>query len=287
LDINEIAASTSRPGKVCGTHFFSPANVMKLMENVRGELSSLETIATVMKLSKTLQKTGVLVGVGDGFVGNRMLHVAARVAEFMVEQGALPWQVDTVIYEFGFPMGPFAMNDLAGVDVRYSIRQEQKKLYGNRRQSIILDRLYETGRYGQKTGGGWYTYENNSRTGTPEPKVEALIIETSKEIGFERRKFSDEEILERYLYSIINAGAHVLEEGLALRSSDIDVIWHYGYGFPRYHGGPMFYADLIGLNKIYEKVSQYYDEYGDWLRPSKLLKSLADTGKSFGSFSNL
>ncbi len=287
LDINEIAASTSRPEKVCGTHFFSPANVMKLMENVRGELSSLETIATVMKLSKTLQKTGVLVGVGDGFVGNRMLHVAARVAEFMVEQGALPWQVDTVIYEFGFPMGPFAMNDLAGVDVRYSIRQEQKKLYGDRRQSIILDRLYETGRYGQKTGGGWYTYENNSRTGAPEPKVEALIMETSKEIGFERRKFSNDEILERYLYSIINAGAHVLEEGLALRSSDIDVIWHYGYGFPRYHGGPMFYADLIGLDIIYEKVSQYYDEYGDWLRPSKLLKSLADTGKSFGSFSNL
>ena len=287
LDINEIAASTSRPEKGCGTHFFSPANVMKLMENVRGELSSLETIATVMKLSKTLQKTGVLVGVGDGFVGNRMLHVAARVAEFMVEQGTLPWQVDTVIYEFGFPMGPFAMNDLAGVDVRYSIRQEQKKLYGDRRQSIILDRLYETGRYGQKTGGGWYTYENNSRTGTPEPKVEALIIETSKEIGFERRKFSDEEILERYLYSIINAGALVLEQRLALRSSDIDVIWHYGYGFPRYNGGPMFYADLIGLNNIYEKVSQYYDEYGDWLRPSKLLKSLADTGKSFGSFSNL
>ena len=157
LDINEIAASTSRPEKVCGTHFFSPANVMKLMENVRGELSSLETIATVMKLSKTLRKTGVLVGVGDGFVGNRMLHVAARVAEFMVEQGALPWQVDTVIYEFGFPMGPFAMNDLAGVDVRYSIRQEQKKLYGDRRQSIILDRLYETGRYGQKTGG-WLVY---------------------------------------------------------------------------------------------------------------------------------
>ena len=283
LDINEIAASTSRPEKVCGTHFFSPANVMKLMENVRGELSSLETIATVMKLSKTLQKTGVLVGVGDGFVGNRMLHVAARVAEFMVEQGALPWQVDKVIYEFGFPMGPFAMNDLAGVDVRYSIRQEQKKLYGDRRQSIILDRLYETGRYGQKTGGGWYTYENNSRIGAPEPKVEALIIETSKEIGFERRKFSDEEILERYLYSIINAGAHVLEEGLALRSGDIDVIWHYGYGFPRYNGGPMFYADLIGLNNIYEKVSQYYDEYGDWLRPSKLLKSLADTGKSFSN----
>ena len=224
LDINEMAAATSRPEKVCGTHFFSPANVMKLVENVRTDASSPETIATIMSLSKTLGKTGVHVGMGQGFVGNRMMHVAARIAEFMIEEGALPWQIDKVIYDFGFPMGPFAMNDLAGVDLRYLIRQEQKKIYGERRQSVVLDRLYETGRYGQKTGGGWYTYENGSRTGTPEPTVEELIVKTSKELGFERREFTDEEILDRYLYSMINQGAHVLEEKLALRSSDIDVI---------------------------------------------------------------
>ena len=285
LDINEIGAVTGRPDRICGTHFFSPANVMKLMENVRTDASSKETIATIMNLAKTLGKTGVLVGVGDGFVGNRMLHVAARVAEFMVEEGALPWQVDKVIYDFGFPMGPFAMNDLAGVDVRYLIRQEQKKVTGDRRQSVILDRLYETGRLGQKTGGGWYTYEDGSRSGTPEPEIEALILKTSAELGFERRTFSDQEILERYLYSMINQGAHVLEEGLAIRSSDIDVVWHYGYGFPRYCGGPMFYADHIGLDKIYDKVSALYDEYGDWLKPSGLMKSLADEGKGFGDYS--
>ena len=287
LDITEIGKSTNRPDKVCGTHFFSPANVMKLMENVRTDNSSINTIATIMKLSKTLGKVGVLVGVGDGFVGNRMLHVAARVAEFMVEEGALPWQVDKVIYEFGFPMGPFAMNDLAGVDVRYSIRQEQKKLYGNRRQSVILERLYEMGRYGQKNGGGWYSYKDGSRHGTPEPEVEELIIRTSKEIGYKRRDFSDEEILERYLYAMINAGGHVLDEGLAMRSGDIDVIWHYGYGFPRYQGGPMFYADHIGLNHIYDKVTKYYEDYGDWLRPSELMRSLAKSGKGFRDHKNL
>ena len=284
LDINEIASVTGRPEKVCGAHFFSPANVMKLMENVRTDASSAETLATLMGLSKVLGKTGVLVGVGDGFVGNRMLHVAARIAEFMVEEGALPWQVDKVIYDFGFPMGPFAMNDLAGIDVRHSIRKEQLKLYGDRRQSVILDRVYETGRYGQKTNGGWYTYEEGSRKGTPDPFIEELIMKTSEELGFKRRIFSGEEILERYLYALINTGARVLEEGLALRSSDIDVIWHYGYGFPRYEGGPMFYADRVGLDKIYDKVSQFHDDYGDWIEPSDLLKSLASEGKGFGDY---
>ncbi len=284
LDINKIGAATGRPDKVCGAHFFSPANVMKLMENVRTDAASEETVATLMNLSKILGKTGVLVGVGDGFVGNRMLHVAARIAEFMVEEGALPWQVDQVVYDFGFPMGPFAMNDLAGIDVRYSIRQEQLKLYGDRRQSVILDRVYETGRYGQKTNGGWYTYAEGNRKGTPEPTIEELIVKTSEELGFERLDFSDEEILERYVYALINTGAKVLEEGLALRASDIDVIWHYGYGFPRYQGGPMFYADLVGLDKIYDKVSQFHDDYGDWMKPSELLKSLADGGKGFGDY---
>ncbi len=284
LDINEIATATNRPDKVCGTHFFSPANIMKLMENVRTKDSSKETVATIMGLAKTLRKTGVLVGVGDGFVGNRMLHISARIAEFMVEEGALPWQVDKVIYDFGFPMGPFAMNDLAGVDVRFLIREEQKKLYGDRRQSVIIDRLYETGRYGQKTNAGWYKYEDGSRKGEPDPFTEDLIVKTSAELGFERRDFSDEEILETYLYSMINTGAKVLEEGLAIRSGDIDVVWHYGYGFPRYWGGPMFYADLIGLPKIYEKVCELSERYGEWAAPSALLKSLAEEGKGFKDY---
>ena len=284
LNINEIASVTKRPDKVCGTHFFSPANIMKLLENVRTEKSSKATIATIMGLAKIIRKTGVLVGVGDGFVGNRMLHISARIAEFMVEEGALPWQVDKVIYDFGFPMGPFAMNDLAGVDVRFLIRQEQKKLYGSRRQSVIIDRVYETGRYGQKTSAGWYKYADGIRKGEPDQIIEDLIIRTSAELGYERRKFSNKEILETYLYSMINTGAKVLEEGLAIRSSDIDVIWHYGYGFPRYWGGPMFYADLIGLPEVYKKVCDLNKKYGDWVEPSNLLKRLAEEGKGFKDF---
>ena len=257
---------------------------MKLLENVRTEKASKETITTIMKLAGTLRKIGVLVGVGDGFVGNRMLHVAARVAEFMVEEGAMPWQVDKVVTDYGFPMGPFQLNDLAGIDVRHAIRQEQMKLYGDRRQSVVLESIYQTGRYGQKTNGGWYTYEGGSRKGTPEPEIEAMILKTSEEMGVERREFSDVEILERYLYAIINTGAMVLEEGLAIRPSDIDVIWNFGYGFPRYWGGPMFAADLIGLPKILDKVSELHGEYGDWLKPSPLLKSLAEEDKGFGDF---
>ena len=284
LDINVMAAATRRPGKVIGTHFFSPANVMKLMENVRTDSTSAETIATVMALSKTLGKVGVLVGVGDGFVGNRMLHVASRIADFMVEDGALPWQVDKVIYEFGFPMGPFAMNDLAGIDVRYAIRQGQLHLYKGRRQSVILDRIYAAGRYGQKTDAGWYKYESGSRAPIPDPEVEKLILEVSAELGFERREFSDTEILDRYLAALINQGAHVLDEGLAIRASDIDVVWHYGYGFPRYHGGPMFYADQVGLGEIYDRVVEMHEIYGDWFKPAECLKKLAASGKGFKDF---
>lgn len=281
LDINEIATATGRPDKVCGTHFFSPANVMKLMENVRGDATSKETLATIMDLAKKLDKVGVLVGVGDGFVGNRMLHVATRVADFMLEEGALPWQIDKVIYDFGLPMGPFAMNDLAGIDVRYLIRQEQAKLYGDRRESIVLDRVHSTGRYGQKTNAGWYKYEPGNRTPTPDPEIEKLIVDLSAELGIERREFSDEEIRDRYIIALINQGAHVLDEGLATRASDIDVVWHYGYGFPRYRGGPMFYADQVGLDKIYEKVLGYEQEYGDWLKPAACLKRLAESGGKF------
>ena len=202
----------------------------------------------------------------------------------MVEEGALPWQVDKVIYDFGFPMGPFSMNDLAGVDVRYLIRQEQKKLYGERRQSIIIDKVYNTGRYGQKTNAGWYDYEAGSRKGTPSQLIEDLIIQTSTEMGIKRRTFSDQEILETYIFSMINTGAKVLEEKLAIRASDIDVIWHYGYGFPRYRGGPMFYADLIGLPKVYDGICKLNEKYGDWVRPTELIEQLVREGKGFKDF---
>ena len=284
LDVNEIAAETSRPEDVIGLHFFSPANVMKLLEIVRGDKTSKSVVASSLAIAKKIQKIAAVVGVCPGFVGNRILAQRQREANKLILEGALPWDIDDALFDFGFPMGPFAMNDLAGIDVRYSIRQEQMKLYGDRRQSVILDRVYETGRYGQKSNGGWYTYEDGSRAGTPEPAIEELIVKTSAELGFQRRPFSPEEILERYVYALINTGAKVLEEGLALRASDIDVIWHYGYGFPRYQGGPMFYADLVGLDKIYDKVSEFQDDYGDWMKPSDLLKSLADEGKGFADY---
>ncbi len=284
LDINELAAVTKRPDKVVGTHFFSPANVMKLLENVRTETASKETIATVMQLSKVLGKVGVLVGVGDGFVGNRLLGFASRIAEFMVEEGALPWQVDKVLYDFGFPMGPFAVSDMAGVDIRYLSRQGQLKLYPGRRNPVLTDKLYEMGRLGQKTGKGWYLYKDGSRKGEPDPEIEKLIAETSKELGIDRRPFSDEEILANYLCALSNTGAHVLDEGLAIRASDIDVIWLYGYGFPRQHGGPMFHADLVGLDKVLAKTEAMFQLYGDWMKPAGLLKTFAAEGKKFKDY---
>jgi 3-hydroxyacyl-CoA dehydrogenase len=284
LDVGEIGAATGRPDKVCGTHFFSPANVMKLLENVRPEAASKETIASVMKLAKSLGKVGVLVGVCNGFVGNRILGVAARITDFMVEEGALPWQVDAAIYHFGFAMGPFAVNDLAGIDVRYLTRNEQKKLWPDRRHPVLLEKVYALGRYGQKTDAGWYDYQPGARRGTPSHLIEELIVKTSAELGLERRSFGDQEIVDGYVLSMANTGAQILEEGLALRASDIDVIWHYGYGFPRYRGGPMFYADLVGLDKVYDAVSRLYDSYGDWVKPSELLVSLAKDGKSFADY---
>ena len=283
LDIDEIAAATDRPDKVVGMHFFSPANVMKLVENVRTAKASKESLATLMGLSKGLGKTGVMVGVGDGFVGNRMYHVAARIGEFLVEEGAMPWDVDAALYDWGFAMGPFAVNDLAGIDVRIAIREAQKSLYPGRREPVIVSRLYEMGRYGQKTGKGWYDY-SEGRRGKPDPEVEALILETSKELGIERRAFSRSDIVQAYLAALANTGAHVLDEGLAIRSSDIDVIWNYGYGFPRRRGGPMFHADLVGLDKVLAKAEELHAAYGDWMKPAELLKSSAAEGGKFNDF---
>ena len=282
LDVNEIAAATSRPSKVIGTHFFSPANVMKLMENVRGEQSSPETIATVMKLSKTIGKVGVLVGVCDGFVGNRMLYAYRRQSDFLLEEGALPAQIDKVIYDFGMPMGPYAMGDLAGLDVGWRIRQQQAATRPpHLRYSTVADRVCELGRFGQKTGAGWFRYEDGSRTPIPDPIVDELILKISQENGLTRREVGDQEILERCMYPLVNEGAKILEEGLAQRASDIDVIWMYGYGFPRFRGGPMFWADLVGVQTIYDTMSRLHDEHGDWLKPAPLLKRIAEQGKGF------
>ncbi len=282
LDVNEIAAATTRPEAVIGTHFFSPANVMRLMENVRGDKTSHETIATVMKLSKKIGKVGVLVGVCDGFVGNRMLYAYTHQAHSLVEEGALPQQVDKVIYDFGFPMGPFAMHDMAGLDVGWRVR----KAHGaSGRDSVhvspIADRICEMGRFGQKTGAGWYRYEPGNRTPLADPEIEALIVSVSGELGISRREIGDEEILERCLYPLINEGAKILEEGIALRAGDIDVVWIYGYGFPRQHGGPMFYAERVGLETIHDAMSRLYDTHGRLLQPAPLLARLAKEGKGF------
>jgi 3-hydroxyacyl-CoA dehydrogenase len=287
LDVDAIAGATGRPESVIGTHFFSPANVMRLLEVVRGAQSSAETIATTMGLSKTLGKVGVLVGVCDGFVGNRMLHQYLREAAFLVEEGAMPQDVDRVVYEFGFPMGPFAMSDLAGNDVGWRIRKGKMAEHpdgqypGNERYSgTISDRLCERGRFGQKTGAGWYRYDNG-RTPVPDPEVEALIAETSRELGIERRAISDREILERCLYPLVNEGAKILEEGIALRSSDVDVVWIHGYGFPRHRGGPMFWADTVGLGTIAAAMRRFRDEHGEWMAPALLLEKLASENKGF------
>ncbi len=284
LDVNEIAAATKRPQDVIGMHFFSPANVMKLLENVRGDRTADDVVATVMALSKKIGKVGVLVGVCDGFVGNRMLAPRGREAAFLVEEGALPQQVDKVLYDFGFPMGPFAMADLAGLDVGYRIRKAREATRDpDQRDSTWLDKIVEMDRLGQKTGAGVYRYEDG-RTPVPDPEIEQLIIEHSKQIGIERRKISDEEILERCLYSMINEGAKILEEGIAARSLDIDIVWIYGYGFPVYRGGPMFYADQTGLGKVLDGIEKYRKQFGDdFWTPSPLLERLVKEDKGFGS----
>jgi len=284
LDVNEIAAMTSRPESVLGLHFFSPANVMKLLEVVRAAKTSKETLATAMKLSKTIKKVGVVAGVCDGFIGNRMLHGYFREAGFLLEEGALPQQVDKVIEDFGFAMGPFRVGDLAGLDVGWLIRKRQAATRpAHLRYSKVADQICELGRFGQKTGAGWYRYEAGSRTPIPDPKVEALILSASKEAGIERRTITDQEILERCMYALVNTGAEILEEGIALRASDIDIVYIYGYGFPRYRGGPMFYADSVGLDKVYESVKRFHRAHGEFWTPATLLERLVREGGKFNA----
>jgi 3-hydroxyacyl-CoA dehydrogenase len=270
LDIDEIAAATSRPQMVLGTHFFSPANVMRLLEIVRARATSKPVIATALALAKTMKKVGVVVGNGFGFVGNRMVIPYMNEAQFLVEEGATPEQVDRVLTDFGMAMGPFAVADLSGLDVFWRIRQETPHVAGTR-ETLGLPKLYNLGRYGQKTGAGWFKY-GEDRKPSPDPEVVALVHQTAREAGIQQRTISNEEILDRCIYALVNEGARVLEEGIATRASDIDVVYLTGYGFPAHRGGPMFYADTIGLPQVLARIREF-----GW-KPAALLETLAGSG---------
>ncbi len=285
LNVDEIASATSRPANVIGHHYFSPANVMRVIEIVRGKQSSDAVIATSMALSKKLSKVGILVGNCRGFVGNRMFHHYQREAQFLLEEGAKVEQVDAVLYDYGMAMGPLAVGDLAGLDVGWRIRKEYKHLDPpGIRQPLVADLICEQGRYGQKTGAGWYKYEAGSRAPMPDPAVQSLIEKTAKEAGIKRHEISNEEILERTLYALVNEGANILAEGIALRAVDIDMLYILGYGYPAFRGGPMWYADTVGLKKVYDKICEFEKEHGSLWEPSPLLKELATSGKSFADF---
>jgi 3-hydroxyacyl-CoA dehydrogenase len=282
LDIDAIASATQRPDKVIGTHFFSPANVMKLLENVRGKASSAETIATVMNLGKLINKVPVLAGNCDGFIGNRMLQYYAGRAEFLLEEGCTPEQVDGVAERFGMPMGPLAMRDLAGMDVGVLVRKERAKtLPPEERFSPIVERLVEKGWYGQKTQKGFYLYEGRKRL--PNPDALKVIEEVSKELGIERREWSDEEIAAHLFHPLVNEGAKILEDKIAIRASDIDITWVNGYGFPHYLGGPMFWGEKIGLEKVLETARILGEKHGRRWKPAPLIERLVKEGKGFSS----
>jgi len=280
LDIDAIASSTSRPAQVVGTHFFSPANVMKLLENVRGTRTSAQTIATVMALGKTLGKVAVLAGNCDGFIGNRMLMFYGAESEFLLEEGALPEQIDRVMEGFGFAMGPLAVRDLAGNDVGYLIRK-RRKLPADERSSPILERLVSAGRLGQKTGKGFYRYEG--RTRIVDPEVTAIIEGVSRELGITRREIPDGEILDRLLHPLVNEGARIVDEGIAIRASDIDVVYVNGYGFPAYKGGPMLWAQQSGLGRVVETMRRLAPSHGARWRPAPLLERLAASGEGWSA----
>ena len=282
LDLNKIASFTKRPQDVIGTHFFSPANVMKLLEIVRGEKTAKDVLATTMALSKKIKKTGVVSGVCDGFIGNRMIEQYSRQAGFLIEEGCLPEQVDRAIEKFGFAMGPFRMGDLAGNDIGWAIRKRRYAEHPDTKYSKTGDLLCEMGRYGQKTGAGWYDYKPGDRKPYPSQLVNDMIIQHSKDIKVKRRKISDQEIVERLLYSMINEAAYILAEGIAQRASDIDMVYLTGYGFPLHRGGPMFYADTVGLLNVVAAMKKYAKgRHGEFWKPAPLLAKLAKKGKTF------
>jgi 3-hydroxyacyl-CoA dehydrogenase len=278
LNIDEIASVTKRPQDVLGMHFFSPANVMRLCEIVRGAKTAPDVLATAVAVARRIAKVPAVVGNCDGFVGNRMLAARGKQSDQLLYDGALPQQIDAVVTRFGLPMGPFAMGDLAGLDIGWRSRKDRGIT------SPIADALCESGRFGQKTGKGYYKYEGSNRQPIPDPEVEKLIDQTLAGMGKKRRAVSDDEILERMTYPMINEGARILAEKIAARPSDIDVVWLYGYGWPVYRGGPMYYADTVGLKKIAERLAFYAKQNNDpSLEPAPLLKKLADEGKTFAS----
>jgi 3-hydroxyacyl-CoA dehydrogenase len=282
LDLDRIASFTKRPQDVIGTHFFSPANVMKLLEIVRGKATGKDVLATTLALSKKIRKTGVVSGVCDGFIGNRMVEQYVRQAGFLLEEGCLPEQVDKAAEKFGFAMGPFRMGDLAGNDIGWYIRKRRYVEKPHVTYSKTADLLCEMGRFGQKTGAGWYDYKAGDRKPYPSKLVDDMIVKHSADLGVPRRQVSDQEIVERLVYSLVNEGAHILEEGIAMRASDIDMVYLTGYGFPLFRGGPMFYADTVGLFNVVMAMEKYArGRHGDAWTPAPLLARLAREGKTF------
>ena len=273
LDVNQIAQFTNRPQDVIGMHFFSPANVMQLVEVIRGNLTSKDVIATIMKLSQKLKKTPVICRVCDGFIGNRMVDQYLRMAGFLLEQGATPWQIDKALEDFGMVMGPFRMSDLAGNDIGWAIRKRRAIEQPDVKYSKFADQICEAGRFGQKTGKGWYLYEKGNRKPIPDPELENLLVEFREKNGIQARKISNEEIVQYCIFALINEGARILEEGIAQRASDIDIVYLTGYGFPVYRGGPLKYADEVGLFQVIQVCLKFYEASKDpfWL-PAKLLQ---------------
>lgn len=288
LDINEIASVVSHPERVLGMHFFSPANIMRLLEIVRAEKTAPEVLATVLKLAKTIKKAGAVAGVCHGFIGNRMLSGYGREANLLVLEGAAPEQVDKVLYDFGMPMGVIAMGDLAGMDIGYRLRQQLDESQYDVRSTYVADQLVEMGRLGQKTGAGFYDYEAGNRTPIPSDVTRKVIAEAAEKFGIEQREISDEEIIERCFYSLFNIGCDVLDEGMAYRASDIDIVYINGYGFPAWRGGPMHWAEhWVGLDKVLDRIREFADVHGDrWWKPSPLLERLVANGGSLKDVGN-
>lgn len=285
LDVDAIAQSTTRPQMVVGLHFFSPANVMRLVEIVRGAATGARVLATAMTISKALKKVGVVVGNGFGFVGNRMMFPYMFEAQFLVEEGATPQQVDAALTDFGMAMGIFGVDDMAGIDVMWRVKQEFKPLFEKpgQRHPLVADKLHAMGRYGQKTGAGWYSYDETRRP-NPDPVVLDLIRATAVAAGIQQREITREEIVERCIYALINEGARVLEEGRAARAVDIDIVYLTGYGFPAWRGGPMFYAGLVGLDRIYQRSCAFEQQHGERWKPAPLLARLAAEKKTFADW---